>query len=247
MFRFQRSSRVPLALAFLVVAFGCSGAPEEPILRQYFQASRLRDNVTLGNIATASFSPRSEGEVQSFDIVSVGPEATHTLQLKAQGAAVKDAQEADAAFSKKKQAYQDANAEAIDRVLKAERAKQKLSGRDGQVQAEWTKWRDETQQSSKKLSSARAALNNDLPIVELSMSNPSTNESAPDVTVMDGELVSKDVTIDARVKTPDGQVGQKTLVVTLVRARMKRQNGETLDGRWLVTAVKDAAGAAKTS
>lgn len=244
MSRLQRSSRFSLALALLVVAVGCSGAPEEPILRQYFQASRLRDNVTLGNISTASFSPRSEGEVQSFDIVSVGPEETHVLQLKTQATALKEAQDADAAFSKKKQAYQDENAAAIDRVLKA---KQKLSGSDGQVQVAWAKWRDETAQSAKKVSTARAALNADLPMVELSVSNPSTNENAPDVTLMDGELVSKDVTIDARVKTPDGQVGQKALVVTLVRARMKRANAETLDGRWLVTRIKDAAAGAKTS
>ena len=250
MYRLHRLSRFPLVLAVFVVTsitLACSGAPEEPILRQYFQASRLRDNVTLGNISTASFSPRSEGEVQNFDIVSVGPEETHALELKAQANVLKDAQEADAEFSKKKQAYQDANAAALERVIKADRAKQKLSGKDGQVQAEWTKWRDEAAQVSKKVSDARAALNSDRPIVELSVSNPATNQNAPDVTQMEGALVSKDVTVNARVKAPDGQVGQKTLVVTLVRARLKRENGEVVDGRWLVTRIKDATVGAKTS
>jgi hypothetical protein len=245
------SWRFPIAFAVLgvlvVLTAACAGAPEQPILRQYFQASRTRDNVTLGNISTASFNPRSDGEVQSFDIVSVGPEETHALQIKQQAAALKEAQSAEAEFSKRKQAYQSENTAALERVIKADRAKQKLAGKDGQIQVEWAKWREETQQFAKKVSDARAALNSDKPIVELSISNPAANEEAPDVSQMEGELVSKDVTINADVKAPDGQVGQKTLVITLMRARMKRQTGEALDGRWLVTRIKESGGAAKTS
>ena len=60
----------------------------------------------------------------------------------------------------------------------------------------------------------------------------------------DGEIVSKDVTIDAPVKLPNGQTVQKTLVVTIQRAEPKGDRAMT--GRWIVTGIKDASGAAAT-
>jgi hypothetical protein len=59
-------------------------------------------------------------------------------------------------------------------------------------------------------------------------------------------MVAKDVTVDAEVKTPDGQTVNKQLVVTMERAVVKKEDGTTQNGRWIITKVRDAA-AGKTS
>ena len=52
---------------------------------------------------------------------------------------------------------------------------------------------------------------------------------------VDGQAVTKEVTIEAPVILPNGQTARKTLVVTLQRSRSE------IVSRWLVTGVKDAA------
>jgi hypothetical protein len=68
----------------------------------------------------------------------------------------------------------------------------------------------------------------------------------PDMTNLTGNVVDKDITIDAAVKLPDGQTVRKNLVVTASRTVVKNQKGETLTGRWIITKVREAE-APKTS
>ena len=60
----------------------------------------------------------------------------------------------------------------------------------------------------------------------------------------DGELVSKDVSISAPVKLPNGQTAQKNLIVTMQRAVLK--GDKDITGRWIITAIRDASGSAST-
>ena len=119
----QPRSRVPafclLSAAFFVV-LACSG-PEQSLLGQFFSASRLRDNTSLDNIATVIFDPRTQGTVMTFTVQTVAPEQRKALLLKALAKAQEDARAEDAGFTKRKEEYQNANLEAIQRVLKAER------------------------------------------------------------------------------------------------------------------------------
>jgi hypothetical protein len=126
--------------------------------------------------------------------------------------------------------------EAIDRVLKAESAGRKLTGRDAQVQAEWTKWRDETSAEAKKVSAARAALSDARPIAELSLM---ANAGAPTPTVeeLDGSLVSKDISVTATVRAADGSTSQKNFLMTVQRAVVKGSAGER-QGKWIITEIK---------
>ena len=109
----SRSSVFALALpAFATVlslTVACSSAPEQQQLQKYFQASRMRDNTTLANIATVSFSPTEHGSVQSFSITTTAPEEKRPLKLKELAAAEEAARKDDEEFNKKKKEYQDAN------------------------------------------------------------------------------------------------------------------------------------------
>lgn len=240
----MRTSRIAVRLvpvsSLLVVALlaaACGGGPEQSILQGYFQAAKLRDRQTLGNIATVSFDPNRQGQVERFEILSVGPEDTRTLHIRENAKALRDATAASEELGKKMKAYQDEHLEAIDRVIKADRAKGKIAAADAEVQKTWTKFREDTAQAQKRVSEARDKLSGERGITEMSVATGGTTQV--DVTTYDGVLVAKDVTINATVRTPDGQSSQKRMVVTLTQARLKDEKGQELNGRWLVTGIKE--------
>jgi hypothetical protein len=232
-----------ILLAVIAIA-ACSSAPEQPILYQFFTASRLGDDTSLHNFAVVALDPQSIGTVNSFTITSVSPERTAPLPLKTLGQKLDEVRAEDADFTKGKVEYQTANLEAIHRVLKAEAEKATLKGKDVDVQAAWTKFREQTTQMARKVAEARGRLASESGIVNLSLANP----AAPvDPTKYDGEMVSKDVTVSASMKLPSGESAQKPLVVTMERAVLK--GDKNITGRWIVTGVKDPSAPAgvKTS
>lgn len=224
-----------MLFAQALAALGCGGRPEESLLSSYFRASRVRDRMTLANIATVAFDPNKDGQVEEFDIAAVGPEQTQTLHLREYAREMDEAVAASEELSKQMKAYQDANLDAVSRVLKAEAGKGRLAGADLAVQKEWTRFRTETAERQKRVSEARTKLN-----AERALAEPSvvSGGQTVDVTAYDGVVVTKDVTINARVRMPDGQVSEKTLVVTLSQARLKDEKGQELIGRWIVSGIK---------
>jgi hypothetical protein len=227
----------PMFVAVAILASACSSAPEENLVRQFFRASSLRDNQTLANFAVVSFDAKTDGTVASFKIVSVSPERVEPLKVQELAKTVEEAEAANKTFSDSKKAYQDKNVEAIDRVLKAQSSGKKLSGADGKVQAEWEKWQADTANEAKKVSAARTALADARPIAELSLAG--VNGATPEISEMNGNMVSKDITIDATVKAPDGSTSQKQLVMTVQRAVVKTATGER-NGKWIITSIKPA-------
>jgi hypothetical protein len=241
MFRPKTSVYLLASMVLTVAALSACSSPnasEENLVRQFFRASGLRDNQTLSNFATVSFEPKTEGTVTDFDVTAVSPERTEPLRVIELSKGVTEAEAANKAFNEKKKAYQDANADAIDRVLKAESAGRKLTGKDAQIQAEWTKWRDESGAEAKKLSAARAALSDARPIAELSLM-ANSGSATPTVEELDGTLVSKDISVTATVRAPDGTSSQKNYVMTAQRAVVKTATGER-QGKWIITAIKPA-------
>ena len=240
MFRPKASVYLLASMVMAAVAVsGCSSpnAQEENLVRQYFRASSLRDNQTLANFAVVSFDPKSEGVVTDFEVTGVGPERNEPLQVIALSKALKEAEDANKDFTERKKTYQDANMEAIDRVLKAQASGRKLTGKDGQIQAEWEKWQADTSAEAKKVSAARTALSGARPVAELSLT--SGNGDAPPIEELNGNLVSKDINVAATVRAPDNATSQKNLIVTVSRAVVKGPNGER-NGKWIVTQVKPA-------
>ena len=233
-------------LASMVLAVAalsaCSSqyASEENLVRQFFRASGLRDSQTLANFATVNFDPKADGTVGTgdFEVTAVSPERTEPLRVIENSKALQDAEAANKAFNEKKKTYQDANMEAIDRVLKAESAGRKLTGKDAQIQAEWTKWRDETGAEAKKVSAARAALADSRPIAEMSLM-ANAGSPTPAVEELNGTLVSKDISVTAQVRGADGATAQKNYVLTAQRAIVKTDKGER-QGKWVITGIKPA-------
>jgi hypothetical protein len=229
---------VVVALPALLVMGGCGGSEEQALLTKYFSASRMRDNATLGNIATVSFSPADNGVVQSFDVVSAGQEEKVALKLKELKAAEDAARQADEAFNKEKKAYQDANLEAIERVIKAERDGTTLKGKDLEVQNTWTKWREDSKTSSGKLAEARQALAAERGVAEISAFDA---RNPVDPSLFDGDLITKDMVVKAKVKKGDAEPADQNLHVKFQRVDLRNgPNGQTVAGRWVITHISPA-------
>jgi hypothetical protein len=238
----------PLVGGTALVAAACGGrAPEEQVLNNFFRASRVRDNSTLANIAAVSFDPRTDGVVQDFEVVEIGQEQRRSLQIKQLMDEEEKARQEDAEFAKKKREYQDANLSTIEKVIKAERAGQtNFRGKEAEVHAAWTKWRDEQSQYQKRLSEARSKVANERAMAISSLTMP--GRADVDVATMDVELITKQVTVNAEVEGPNGgPVTPKTLIFTMQKAMGKTAEGEEREGRWIITGVRDqGAGAPST-
>ena len=55
----------------------CRGAAEQPIVDQFFSASRLHDKTALNAIATVEIDPVTQGAVTTFTILHIDREATN--------------------------------------------------------------------------------------------------------------------------------------------------------------------------
>lgn len=229
----MRGSIVLLAIS--LTAAGCAGAPEDPILQQFFRAARLNDTTSLASFATATFQPQTHGTVASFDIVSVSPEQREPLRLAELADEVEGIRAEEAEFTRRRDTYYLDNREAITRVLKAESVKASITGKDAGIQAEWSKIRDEGAQLARKVAEAQRRLKTESATARLSVDNPA---NPVDPTRRAGELVTKEVTIEAPVRTPDGASVDRTLVVTMQRVLL--QGDPPVEGKWIISSIRDA-------
>ncbi len=221
---------------FAVLAAACSRPAEQQFLTQFFRAARARDNNTLALMSAVSFEPRDVGTVDSFAIKKVSDERRTPVDFKGLYQAQQQAIDAEAEFKKRKIEYQNANLPALETIVKLERdPKAKMSADQLKMKAEWDKWRADTTMHTKAIATTRQAFNRAIGPADASLSQPGQPPFDPQQ--FQGELVAKDVTIDAQVKAPDGRTSQKTLVLTLQRA-IGTLNGQRRDGRWIITRIQ---------
>ena len=228
----------PVLVVLALSAAGCGGSQHDVLIRKFFAASGAGDVATLGNIGTVSFDPNKDGRAQNVSFVSETPEQTRVLKLQELDKAYKDAQAAEADFSKRMKEYQDKNLDAINRIVKIEQSgKGKPGGGDLAVQAAWTKWREDSAVIQKAVSEARHALQAERKVADLSL--PDLDAS----TFAEATEATTEVTVTANVRSADNQVTKKTLVLTLERVVVKDAAGKVTEGKWMITGLKEAGAA----
>jgi hypothetical protein len=238
-----RKLPIAVAIAFLIsplvfLAAACSRPEEQQFITQFFRASRARDNTTLAMMSAVSFSPRDQGTVESFEIKQVSEEARRPIEFKSLIEAERKANSESAEFTMKKIEYQNANLPALETVVKLERdPKAKMTHAQLKMKAEWDKWRADTTAVQRAVNAAKFALSSSIGPAEASLTQP--GQPPFNAEQFQGELISKDVTIDAQVKSPDGQTSAKTLVITMQRVT-GTLNGQQRDGRWIITRIQGA-------
>jgi hypothetical protein len=228
----------PVLVVLALSAAGCGGSQHDVLIRKFFAASGAGDVATLGNIGTVSFDPNKDGRAQNVSFVSETPEQTRVLKLQELDKTYKDAQAAEADFSKRMKEYQDKNLDAINRIVKIEQSgKGKPGGGDLAVQAAWTKWREDSALIQKAVSEARHALQAERKVADLSL--PDLDAS----TFAEATETKTEVTVTANVRSADNQVTKKTLVLTLERVVVKDAAGKVTEGKWMITGLKEAGAA----
>lgn len=225
---------VAAGLAAAGSAAGCGGGGEErSLIRNFFTASRVNDRTTLGNIAMVAFDPAQDGSVGGFDVETVGEEQRRPLRMRELGAAVAEARQAEQDHAGRMKAYQDENLDAIARVVEAERAGEAVRRRDQSVQEEWRKFRDEDQDLSRAQSDAESALAAESAVAQVSAYDPN---NPIDVQAFEGELVTKEVTINATVDQ-DGSSEERMMAITLQKVELDGPDG-MIDGRWVIADIQ---------
>ena len=225
-------------LVTLVLAIGGSmtacggGGEEQSLINSFFRASRFNDRTTLGGVSMVAFNPDTDGTIGSFDIESITEEQRRPLRMRELAAAVAQAQQDQRTFAAEMKAYQDENLDAIAHVIEAERANENIRSRDRDVQEAWTMWREDSQGHSRSVSAAEAALNAESSVATVSAYDPN---NPIDVQSLEGELLTKEVTISAAVELNDSEE-DRTLVITLQRVELNAADG-MIEGRWIITAI----------
>ncbi len=220
-----------LALGGLLAACG-GGGEEQALISSFFRASRFNDRTTLGGISMVAFNPDTEGTVGSFDVETVTEEQRRPLRMLEMAAALAQAQQEQREFAAEMKAYQDGNLDAIARVIEAERGDEDVRSRDRDVQEEWTRFRQGSQDHSRAVAAAETALSDESAVASVSAYDPN---NPIDVQALEGELLTKEVTISAAVER-DGSEEDRTMVITLQRVELDGASG-MIEGRWIITGI----------
>jgi hypothetical protein len=232
------SRRVIVGCVLLVVA-ACGSTPvEQQLLTQFFRAARVRDNTTLASMSAVSFDPRTEGSVQDFKVDSIGTQEHRKLQVQEFTAEQEKIRADQVEFTKKMRDFYQSNSLTIDRLMKADQAKQPVAGKDAALLAEWKKWDTDSRDLERKLSQARQKVAKEKSLAVASLTPPGRDDV--DVTGIDVDIISEPVTVTAQVQSPDGKTTPQMLVVTLQRASGKK-DGQTTEGRWIITSIQPKA------
>jgi hypothetical protein len=221
-----------LAPVVLLVA-GCSRPPEQQFLSQFFRAAKGRDNTTVGRMSAVEIDPRTQGSVESFSIENISAETRTPLTFKPLFEAEDKAKQEERAFLDTKIEYQTANIKAIEEVLKIEQTNPnpKYTPAQQKTMDEWNKWRAGIADHARATAGATARIKSATGVAEASLTQP--GQPALDPKTFEGETISKDVTVKADFKSPEGQTSQKTLVITIQRVA-----GGGREGRPIITSIK---------
>src|SRR5918995_2104827 len=210
-----------LAASMLIVPailfeISCSRPPEQQFLTQFFRAARSRDNTTVGRMSAVEIDPRTQGSVDDFEITNIGNETRTPLTFKPLFEAEAKAREEEKAFLATKIEYQNANIKSIEQVLKLEaQPDAKFTPALQKTKAEWDKWREGIAAHARATASATSAIKAPTGLAEASLTQP--GQPPLDARTFEGETISKDVVVDAEVRSPEGQTSQKTLTITIAR------------------------------
>jgi hypothetical protein len=216
----------------ILFEISCSRPPEQQFLTQFFRAARGRDLTTVGRMSAVEIDPRTQGSVQDFEIVSISDERREPLTFKPLFEAEAQAREKEKEFLKTKIEYQNANIKQIEEVLKieAQGADAKFPPALQKVKAEWDKWRADIAAHARATNSAALAIKAATGLAEASLTQP--GQPALEPKTFDGQTITKDVVVDAEMRTPDGQTQNKQLTITIARVA-----GGGREGRPIITKI----------
>lgn len=214
----------PLTLQLIA----CGGGPERALLRTFFAALQTNDNATLASMSTVGF----EGTVESYEIVSVSEDTVQPFRLPDLREAAEEAKTVRDEHWEEFGIFQDEHFEDLEAIR--ERVEQepdyRFSGRRGELQTEWDRWREERSAHEAALREANDALDRERTRASMSM-------GATSLTGFSGEVVTREVIVNVTTQ----EEGQKPYRFTLSRYNLTAGENSP-PSRWIITGIEPAEG-----
>ncbi len=218
-----------LATAGATALAGCSAAPEETLIGQFFRAVGQEDRVSAGGLSMARFPG---GPVESWEVVEIGPGTEGPYRVPELGEeeraseAARDEQFKN--FYDFRQANQDALAQIMDR--REQNPDAAIGGRLGEIAAAWDAHSAERRQLVSSLSEVQMALDE-----ERRRAQRSLLREAP-VDYLSGNITEKDVLVRT---VEEGETREYRF--SLIRYNLLNQHGVEVPSRWIIAAIEAAA------
>jgi len=215
----------PLTLQFIA----CGGGPERAILRSFFTALQTNDNATVASMSAVGF----EGTVEGYEIVSTSEETVEPFRLSELEDAAEAAKTARDEHWKEFGFFQDDNFDDLEVIQERveEEPDYRFSGRRGEIQTEWDRWREERSEHETALREATAAVDKERTQASMSVMGSTS------LTGFSGEIAQREVVVNVTT----AEEGTKPYRFTLSKYNLVAGENRP-SSRWIITAIEPAEG-----
>lgn len=218
--------------SIVLCLLACSGGTEKTLLSRFFMAVRSGDNTTIVSMSLVTF-PGEPGEVESWELIEVGAEASEPFRLsELRAKAVEARRERDIQFEKGKYFLED-NYGDIEKIqLKLDEDPSfKFDGKLGEAQKEW----ENIIQQRKTLERAAQEINREAQS-EAKLAAMSVMRDI-DVNNSEGNVLKKEVLVRVRTGTEE-----KPYSIALQRYDLTEPEGtRPVQSRWIIVAIQEQA------
>jgi hypothetical protein len=213
-----KRGRVALAAVVALAGMAC-GHPEKSVVDQYFNAVNAKDTQTLSSFAAVTF----EKKVDRWAIKKTISEDKKPAPLPDLVQKAKDADAAVAANKKAASAWSLDRFNDIEAVREARKNNKPVPAKLTEVATKWDDFNTKDRDGKKTVAVSKDAVEKEKRSMARSIGD------VEDVESLKGDVNEKQIEVDLTIA---GQ--QQPYVMTLRKYDVKRDNGQTVRGRWVV-------------
>jgi hypothetical protein len=213
-----KRGRVALAAVVALAGVAC-GHPEKSVVDQYFNAVNAKDTQTLSSFAAVTFDKK----VDRWAIKKTISEDKKAAPLPDLVQKAKDADAAVAANKKAASAWSLDRFNDIEAVREARKNNKPVPAKLTEVATKWDDFNTKDRDGKKTVAVTKDAVEKEKRSMARSIGD------VEDVESLKGDVNEKQIEVDLTIA---GQ--QQPYVMTLRKYDVKRDNGQTVRGRWVI-------------
>jgi hypothetical protein len=213
-----KRGRVALAAVVALAGVAC-GHPEKSVVDQYFNAVNAKDTQTLSSFAAVTFDKK----VDRWAIKKTISEDKKPAPLPELVQKAKDADAAVAANKKAASAWSLDRFNDIEAVREARKNNKPVPAKLTEVATKWDDFNTKDRDGKKAVAVSKDAVEKEKRSMARSIGD------VEDVESLKGDVNEKQIEVDLTIA---GQ--QQPYVMTLRKYDVKRDNGQTVRGRWVI-------------
>jgi len=215
----MRNLRAAFGAAALAVLVACGGGSDTRVVDQYFNAVNAQDTQTLSSFAAVTFDKK----VDRWAIKKTISEDKKPAPLPDLVQKAKDADAAVAANKKAASAWSLDRFNDIEAVREARKNNKPVPAKLTEVATKWDDFNTKDRDGKKTVAVSKDAVEKEKRSMARSIGDVEAVES------LKGDVNEKQIEVDLTI---GGQ--QQPYVMTLRKYDVKRDNGQTVRGRWVI-------------